>query len=506
MGRMPTDDIALLQDYARRNSEEAFATLVSRHVNLVYSVALRQVRDAHLAEEITQAVFIILARKARSLSPRTILSGWLCRTARYASANALTIQRRRQRREQEAYMQSALNEPESESDAWKHIEPLLDTALAQLSEKDHDAVVLRFFEGRNLSEVGTALGASEEAAKKRVTRAVEKLRTFFTKRGIALPAAALTGAISANAVQAAPVGLAVTISTAATLAGTTIAATTTAIATKAIAMTTLQKTLVTATVAVLAGAGIYEARQASNARTQVETLRQQQAPLNEQIQQLTSERDNATRQLAAQRDEIERLNRGKSELLRLRGELARLRREKERTDTANTASVFPTTLKTPQEQISTNAFPTEAHPTTGRAPVSWDQTLVVGNVKMPSGKTAGVFAIPKHGEAVTDILIETCLVEYPDGFAGAVPMGAKMTGVLTAEQRDSILKVMKDSGGRIINAPSVTTLNGRQAQIQASADEQHDSVVSITPTISTDGQSVDLTVETWFTRSAASNN
>ena len=105
------DDLALLREYARRNSEEAFAALVSRHVNLVYSVALRQVRDPHLAEEITQAVFIILARKAGSLGDKTILPGWLCRTARYASANALTIQRRRQRREQEAHMQSILNEP-----------------------------------------------------------------------------------------------------------------------------------------------------------------------------------------------------------------------------------------------------------------------------------------------------------------------------------------------------------------------------------------------------------
>src|SRR5450432_3695860 len=109
---MLNDDLTLLQEYARNNSEEAFATLVSRHVNLVYSVALRQVRDPHLAGEITQAVFIILARKADSLGDQTILPGWLCRTARYASANALTIQRRRQRREQEAYMQNTLNEAE----------------------------------------------------------------------------------------------------------------------------------------------------------------------------------------------------------------------------------------------------------------------------------------------------------------------------------------------------------------------------------------------------------
>ena len=143
---MMTDDMELLREYVRHNSEDAFATLVSRHVNMVFSVALRRVRDTHQAEEITQVVFIILARKAASLGPKTVLSGWLFRTARYTAAKAMTIQQRRQCREQEAYMQAAFNEPESE--AWPQIAPLLDDAMARLGEQDHNAIVLRYFEGK----------------------------------------------------------------------------------------------------------------------------------------------------------------------------------------------------------------------------------------------------------------------------------------------------------------------------------------------------------------------
>jgi RNA polymerase sigma factor (sigma-70 family) len=224
MNNVMHDDMTLLREYSRRNSEEAFAALVSRHVNLVYSVALREVHDPQLAEDITQAVFVILARKAESFNSKIVLSGWLCRTARYTSANALTVQRRRQRREQEAYMQSILNEPEP--DVWMQIGPLLGGAMEQLGQRDHDAVVLRFFEGKSFQEIGTALGATENAAKKRVDHALEKLRKFFRKHGIASTATAIAVALSTNSVQAAPAALAKTAATFALAKGATVSTST----------------------------------------------------------------------------------------------------------------------------------------------------------------------------------------------------------------------------------------------------------------------------------------
>ena len=203
------DDNVLLRQYAEQNSETAFAALVARHVNKVYSVALRYTRNAYAAEEITQAVFVILAKKSGRLGRKVIFSGWLYETARLTAVTYIRSEIRRAHREQEAHMQTALNE--NADDAWPHIAPLLDDAMSKLSEADRHAVVLRYFDGKSLGEVGAAMGASEDAAKKRVTRAVEKLRGYFTKRRVTLTAAILTAAISANSVQAAPLSLAATV-------------------------------------------------------------------------------------------------------------------------------------------------------------------------------------------------------------------------------------------------------------------------------------------------------
>ena len=215
------DDHELLAAYARTESESAFATLVARHVNLVHSAALRFTGNPHHAGEITQAVFILLARKAGGLGRHVVVSGWLYQTARLTAANFMKGEIRRQQREQEAYMQSTLNEPADA--AWRQIAPFLDEAMGRLGEADRNALVLRYFENKTAAEIGGALKLNESAAHKRVNRALEKLRKFFTQRGIVLSAAALAGAVSANAVSAAPAGLAVTVTAAAQ--GTLISAT-----------------------------------------------------------------------------------------------------------------------------------------------------------------------------------------------------------------------------------------------------------------------------------------
>jgi len=215
------DDLELLNQYALSGSEEAFSALVSRHVDLVYSAALRRVCNPEAAREIAQAVFIILARKSNRLSRETILPAWLHQTTRLTAAHWVRTEMRRAHREKEACMQSLLDQ--SKSDVWEQVAPLLDDAIADLGEKDRNAIVLRFFQGKNLMEVGTALDASEDAAHKRVNRAVEKLRHFFVKRGISVSAGALTLAITANSVHAAPIGLSATIATTAALKGAAIA-------------------------------------------------------------------------------------------------------------------------------------------------------------------------------------------------------------------------------------------------------------------------------------------
>jgi len=197
------NDWELLQAYARERSEPAFEALVSRYLDLVHSAALRQVRDPQLAQEVSQAVFIVLARKAGRVSRHTSLAGWLFRTTRFVAARAVRTEQRRRWREREAVI---MQTPSHSAELWAEVEPMLDEAVAQLPRRDRDAILMRFFLRQNLKEVGAKLGTSEEAAKKRVARAVEKLRAFFARHGFTISGALLTSALASQAVQAAPPG------------------------------------------------------------------------------------------------------------------------------------------------------------------------------------------------------------------------------------------------------------------------------------------------------------
>lgn len=202
------DDVQLLREFAERNSEAAFRTLVERHAGMVHGTAVRLVRDAAVAEEIAQAVFILLARKAPNLSSVTVIAGWLHQTTRYVALESLRAERRRQQHHQEF---AAMNDSADSAAVWNQITPHLDEALHGLGGHDRNALVLRFLEGRSFAEVGTALGTSEAAAKMRVSRALDKLRQALGRRGATVTVAVLLTALSAHAASAAPTALAAQI-------------------------------------------------------------------------------------------------------------------------------------------------------------------------------------------------------------------------------------------------------------------------------------------------------
>ncbi len=258
-------DAQLLREYAGSRSEAAFAELVRRHLDLVYSAALRITGDAHLAKDVSQGVFVALAKDAGKLAAHPVLSGWLHATTRNIAAQTIRTEARRRKREQQA---AAMNDSSETHAAWDEIAPHLDAALSELAASDRDAVLLRYFENQSAKDMAAVLGISAEAAQKRVNRGLEKLRDNFAKRGITAGAAGLTGAISANAVQAAPAGLAAMISSTA-FAGTAGIILTT----KTLAMTALQKSLVAAAISFSLGVAVFQSNRAAKLDEEVRRLR-----------------------------------------------------------------------------------------------------------------------------------------------------------------------------------------------------------------------------------------
>jgi RNA polymerase sigma factor (sigma-70 family) len=219
------DDAELLRRYAEEGANDAFSELVERHVNFVYSAALRQLNgDAHLAADATQLVFSDLARKAGSLVGHRVLAGWLFTSTRFVTAKLVRGERRRQVREGEAHLMQAMNSDDVSAKLdWDRVRPVLDHALGELSPPDREAILLRFFEGRDYTGVGLRLSVTANTARMRVDRALDKLRALLERRGVTSTSAALATALAHQVVAAAPAGLAATVAGTALAGGATAA-------------------------------------------------------------------------------------------------------------------------------------------------------------------------------------------------------------------------------------------------------------------------------------------
>lgn len=309
-----TPDSELLRQFARTNSQEAFAELVKRHVNLVYSAALRQVnRDEHLSKDVAQMVFTDLARKAGSLARHETLTGWLYTSAHFAAAKIMRTENRRRDRE-EKFMREPIHETAPDAD-WEKLRPTLNDAMHELKETDREAILLRYFENRQFVQVGAKLGLNENAARMRVERALEKLRAIFEKRGIT-SATVLASVISANAIQMAPANLAATLTTA-------------SIATAETGTFTLLK-IMTATKLKLAISALVVAGATTAFVIQhqaEEKLRMDNAALTQHLAQLQNDNESLSKQLIDAGDSKKISDNQFNELLKLRGEVGLLRQQ-----------------------------------------------------------------------------------------------------------------------------------------------------------------------------------
>lgn len=348
------EDAELLRRYAEEKSETAFAELVQRHLGLVYASALRRVGgDAQLAEDVAQQVFTDVARRAALLARRPVLAGWLFTSARFAAAKAMRTARRRLEREKEAQIMDALTSDSAAPVDWEKARPLLDDAIAELEERDREAILQRYFEDQNYSRIGARLNLSENAARMRVERALEKLRLQLARRSVTSTAAAIATVLAQQAAVAVPAGLATSVTSAALaaagMAGGVAAGSGASTVLTLMSVTKLQIGLAGA-LAVAAGTGlVFQAQRLADLRVEISTLQQQ----NQAIAALQSEH----RRLAATAAEVESFRQDDAALARLRDEAAALQVTLQKVAERNAARNAAAASNRPRPAISqqTNA-------------------------------------------------------------------------------------------------------------------------------------------------------
>ena len=309
------DDHELLHEFVRSRSEDAFSGLVERHLRMVLSAARRMSGDEHLAQDVTQNVFTMFAQKARDIRPPQVVGGWLYNTTRHLAMHAVRGERRRREREEAAV---TMQSQETNFDTHRVLEQL-EPAMAELDADDRDTLVLRYLEDRNLREVGAEFGISEDAARMRANRALEKLRTVMSRKGVGVTSVLLGTALVSSTSSAVPAGLATAITTTA-IGGTIL--TTATITT----MNWINAKAVTAIIgaAVVAGTGTYFVKE-----TEANRLRDENQKLLTQQAALVADNEAALKQAQTTADELEKAKRDASDVMRLRGQVAALARERD---------------------------------------------------------------------------------------------------------------------------------------------------------------------------------
>ncbi|MCI0534899.1 MAG: sigma-70 family RNA polymerase sigma factor [Verrucomicrobiales bacterium] len=311
-----TTDQTLLQEFVREASEEAFGELIRRHVDLVYSTALRVIRSPDLANDVTQQTFTALAQNARRLASRAVLAGWLHETARNFAISTIRSEERRRLREKDAAM-LAQSPSDSAPRMWDQITLHLDAALAQIREADRDVVILRYFEGKTAKQAAQQLGISEEAAQKRVERAIERLRRVFAQRGIALPGTTLASLIATEAVHSAPAGVAASLMATAAAGAGLLPPISTFELIKLMASTKMKAALTAIVVAAVSVPLTIQHRANARLKLELASVRDQSKETNSTGGDLFNSNS----------QELEQLRLEHGELLRLRGEMTGLRRD-----------------------------------------------------------------------------------------------------------------------------------------------------------------------------------
>ena len=467
------DDHELLEKYAREGSQDAFAELLGRHLKLVYSAALRQVRDVQKAQDVTQLVFANLARRAGHIPRQMVLAGWLHRDTRFTALDLLRSESRRAAREQEAM--NTLS-PETSPD-WAQLRPLLDEALDELDPAERDALLLRFFEQRSLKEIGAVLGSGEEAARKRVSRGLDKLRDLLARRGLTTTATALSTVMTAHAVESVPATLGSTILPAAMAANASAIGTASAHIINTMLLTKLKA--IGITVALAAGLTTVIVQSRANHRLQEEN----RALAAKSSSSASANDDVVPSSLSAglSADQF-------SELLRLRGEVTRLR---ENASNAAASNLAVATNSMPAPVINTPAKALNASLT---ARVPNDDTLITGGWSNGPGTRLLLLVTPTlvdgRGWKVNpaniqaqmdnslEVTIRTKLVQVADAALAQTGLDnlvsdtpdSSQSKVFTEEDAGNLIsKLQQNNGVEILSSPNVTTMDGRESTLEVVA-------------------------------------